>query len=119
MGYHIHITRGNWWEDKTDKITPEEWREVIEADTDFELWPGETEVYTLKMCEVRPAFSYSDVTGTIWVRAGYFEEVLPKVLEVAAKLGGIVQGDEGEFYRLTDQGRETFWENPDTKKAEP
>ena len=36
-----------------------EWLRVVEADPDFELWPGETDVSTPKGCEeVRPAFSH-------------------------------------------------------------
>jgi hypothetical protein len=52
------------------------------------------------------AFSYEEEKGTIDVVAGYFPEVLWKVLKIAAKLGAIVQGDSGEFYRQADRGFE-------------
>jgi hypothetical protein len=118
LGYYIFISRDQWGDDVREKIALDEWKRVVEADPDFELWPGETDVYTLKGCEVHPAFFHSERDGRIWVRCGYFEEVLPKVLEAAAKLGAIVFGEQGEIYRLTEQGAQRPWDELDPPPPE-
>lgn len=113
MGYLMHITkREHWYDDTPEKITTEEWRRVIVADPDFELWDGETDVYRLKGCDINIAIFFDEEDGSIDIRSGYFEEVLPKVLEVASRLGAVVEGDEGEFYLMTERGRETTYERP-------
>ena len=114
MGYLMHITRGDdWSDDAKERITAEEWRKVIESHTQVELWEGETDVYTVKDCDgVTPAIGYDDRSGTIWVRAGYFEEALPVILDLADQLGAVVQGDDGEYYLITEKGRETTLERP-------
>src|SRR4051812_41536061 len=110
MGYDLHITRGDWSSDDKDPITYEEWRQVAEADPDLAGWSGNEPTYTLRDCDIHLSFYHSEVSGTVHVRGGYFEEVLWKVLELAAKLNAVVQGDEGEYYRLIEQGVETSWE---------
>ena len=116
MGYLMHITRGDHWSDDTkERITEEEWQKAVGSHPRLELWDGETDIYTVKGCDgITPALGYEDNTGTIWVRAGYFEEVLPVVLELASELGAVVQGDEGEYYLITENGRETTRERPPT-----
>jgi hypothetical protein len=114
MGYLMFITRGDHWsDDAKERITAEEWRKVVESHPKLELWEGETDVYTVKGCDgITPALGYNDETGTIWIRAGYFEEVLPVVLELAGKLRAVVQGEAGEYYLITENGRETTRERP-------
>jgi hypothetical protein len=95
------------------RIKAEEWQRVVESDSDLVLWAGETDIYTLKGCnELQPALWHNEDTGDIWIRFGYFEEVLPKILEIAIRLGGVVQGDDGEYYLVSVCGRETTWERP-------
>lgn len=105
MGYELHITRGDWWEDEHPRIAREEWERIVGADFDLKLYDPQDQspdpVYRLEIPDLDNAFYYSEVTGTIEVGRGYFEDVLWKALEIAAKLGAVVQGDEGEFYRLT------------------
>jgi hypothetical protein len=80
------------------KITSEE-KKVVETNPDLVLWDGETDISTLKGCDgLQPALWQNEDTGDIWIRYGYFEEALPKVLEIASRLGAIVQGDDGENY---------------------
>lgn len=69
-------------------------------------------VYRLEIPDLDNAFYSVERTGTIDVGRGYFEDVLPKVLEIAAKLGAVVQGDEGEFYRIDESGREIKSDRP-------
>ncbi len=118
MGYKLHITRGENWSDHEPRIAREEWERVVAEDLDLKLYDetqrGEPDpVYRLEIPDLDHAFYYEPVTGTIDVGRGYFEDVLPKVLEIAAKLGAVVQGDEGEYYRMTEAGRETTDVRPD------
>ena len=118
MGYKLHVTRGeNWWDDAR-RIDRDEWRRVVEADPDLKLYDaaeaGELDpVYKLEIPDLDNAFYYNEITGTVDVGRGYFEDVLWKALEIAGKLGAVVQGDEGEYYRLTETGREPTFERPD------
>jgi hypothetical protein len=119
MGYKLHITRSHdWWDDEPRKIVREEWERIVASDPDLKLY-SESEAenrdpcYRLEIPDLDNAFYYSERTGTIDVGRGYFEDVLWKLLEIAAKLGAVVQGDEGEYYRLTDAGRETTFERPE------
>ena len=118
MSYKLHITRGeNFWDDDR-RIDRDEWRRIVEADPDLKLYDASQAdeldpVYKLEIHDLDNAFYYNEITGTIDVGRGYFEDVLWKVLEIAAKLSAVVQGDEGEYYRLTEAGRETTYERPD------
>ena len=118
MGYELHITRGDDWSDRKRRIARDEWERVVAADPDLKLYDeaqrGQRDpVYRLEIPDLDNAFYYQELSGTICVRRGYFEDVLPKVLEIASKLGAVVQGDEGEYYRITGAGRETTYERPD------
>lgn len=55
---------------------------------------------------------YNADTGTIGIRRGYFEETARKALQIAAKLGAVLQGDEGEYYRIVESGIETTRNRP-------
>lgn len=118
MSYKLHITRGDHWSDGKRVISRDEWERIVATDPDLKLydetWRGDCDpVYRLEIPDLDNAFYYSERTGTIEVGRGYFEDVLPKVLEIASKLGAVVQGDEGECYRITEFGRETTYERPD------
>ncbi len=117
MGYHLHITRSENWSDSDRKIGRDEWQRIVEADHDLKLYDDSEAdsldpVYKLEIPGLDNAFFYDESTGTIDVGRGYFEDVLWKVLEIAAKLGAVVQGDEREYYLLTKAGRETTYERP-------
>jgi hypothetical protein len=119
MSYKLHITRGdNFWDDGPRRIAREEWEQIVAVDPDLKLYDAseadqQDPVYRLEIPDLDNAFYYSEFFGGIEVGRGYFEDVVWKVLEIAAKLGAVVQGDEGEFYRLTESGRETTYERPD------
>jgi hypothetical protein len=114
MSYALHITRSEHWSAGDRKIARNEWEQIAAADPDLKPYPeawGDAP-YRLEIPGLDNAFSYFEEAGTIDVVSGYFDEVLWKVLEIAAKLGAVVQGDEGEYYRLTEAGRETTFERP-------
>jgi hypothetical protein len=115
MSYALHITRSDRWSADDRRIARNGWERIAAADPDLKPYPeawGEA-AYRLEIPDLDNAFSYGERNGTIDVVGGYFEDVLPKVLEIAAKLGAVVQGDAGEFYRITESGRETTFERPD------
>jgi hypothetical protein len=120
MGYDIHITRSpNWW-DKTDRISHEEWRQVVESDPDLEPYdendPDE-DGYKLRERDFDNYVYYNESCGTINMRPG-FRESICKAVEIASKLGAVVQGDEGEFYRVTERGVEKGYEQADDSEWE-
>ncbi len=117
MGYKLHVTRGDDRWDGQRRIARDEWERIVRADPDLNLydetWEGALDpVYRLEIPDLDNAFYSVERTGTIDVGRGYFEDVLPKVLEIAAKLGAVVQGDEGEFYRIDESGREIKSDRP-------
>ena len=110
-GYQAYIAKGNFWEDSTPKITLEEWKELCNSDPEFRIQtevsarnPNTGEVITINgeaMCfwknpkdGVEYLFDYRD--GQIVFQ--HEDEAIPKAKEIAAKFGGVVQGEEGEEY---------------------
>ncbi len=118
MSYCLHITRKENWYDDDRPIAREEWVRVAAADAELEPYEEmqadeDDPVYRLDRPGLDVAFSHDEDTGNIDVSCGYFEDVLPKVLEIAARLGAVVQGDDGEYYRMTESGREMTDVRPD------
>lgn len=134
MGYNLHISRRRFWaEPVADDIAYEEWRLLAESDPEFEVrgettWdlgktliegdtgPGPTEeklvtyhCYGFTNSPHYPSFDYHD--GRVDVR-GPDDLTFRKIFEVARRLGAVVQGDEGEYYRPTEHGVETSWDYP-------
>lgn len=113
MGYDLQITRSPDWWDATDKIPFEEWRRVVESDPELEPYddsPGE-DGFKLKGTDFDNFLYYDKRCGTINVRPGLLE-CGRKAVEIAKKLGAVVQGDEGEFYKLTEDFYESVLERP-------
>jgi hypothetical protein len=100
MGYDLHITRAEEWSDNTDsEITPQEWLALIEADPELTLmnmsgypyfarWSGPSQYDD-------PWFDFSG--GNIYTK-NPDEPMIAKMIEMAARLGAKVQGDDGELY---------------------
>ncbi|MGP0067930.1 MAG: hypothetical protein ACLQGP_30595 [Isosphaeraceae bacterium] len=112
MSYALHITRSEHWSAGERKIARNEWERIATADPGLKPYPeawGDAP-YRLEIPDLDNAFSYEEDNGTIDVVGGYFGDVLRKVLEIAAKLGAVVQGDSGEFYRQADGGFETSFD---------
>jgi hypothetical protein len=112
MGYDLHITRSPDWWDATGRIAYEEWRRIAESDPDLELdATAPEEGYRLRGSDFGNFFYYDDRAGTINVRPVLLE-CTRKAADLAARLGAVVQGDEGEYYRLTESFYETVRERP-------
>lgn len=118
MGYLLHITRRQRWsDDGPGAIERREWEAIVRADPDLLLY-NEAEAdevdpcYRLNIPDLDHAFSFNERSGVIDVARGYFDEVLPKALEIAWRLGAVVEGDEGEYYQMTAAGKTTTWVRP-------
>jgi hypothetical protein len=112
MGYDVHITRAeNWWDEDAPPISEDEWKSVVASDSSFEI-TGFAEAQTPKGEVIR----IESPLLTVWYghssqslvyfsfRRGHIscknpdDEILQKMLQIAAKLDAKVQGDEGEIY---------------------
>jgi hypothetical protein len=113
MGYRLHITRSPDWADATDRITFEEWCRIVENDSELEPYPDPSGEggYRLKGADFDNYLYYDEDCGTINIKPGLLECVR-KASEIAAKLGAVVQGDNGEYYRLTESFYEAVWDRP-------
>lgn len=116
MGYELHIIRRNDWQNDEEgsNISLEEWLEYVKNDKELELTNG----YLIKIPGTESSFQ--DVPGfcnwtahskkvnddTPWFAYGYGMisakypdgETIKKMIAIADKLSGKVQGDDGEFY---------------------
>lgn len=99
MGYDLHITRAEHWvENDGQWIEADEWLALVESDPElrldenngpyFVIWSGPSKYE-------EPWFDWSD--GNITTK--YPDSaMITKMVEIAGKLGGNVQGDDGERY---------------------
>ena len=100
MGYEFHITRAaDWSQSGQLPITAEEWLAVVGGDPElrideqngpyFAVWSGQ--------CSDPDGgwFDWSD--GQINTK-NPDQAILAKMLQLADRLGGAVQGDDGEIY---------------------
>ncbi len=111
MGYDVHITRGDWWDDDRERITDDEWTTVVERDPDLEITgevsastpAGETLTYRNELLAMWTAHPSGEPVpfdfrhGRVVVK-NPDDSILAKMIEVAGSLNAVVQGDEGETY---------------------
>lgn len=115
MGYELHITRAqDWTESDSVPITLYEWQSLIAADPEMQIegvaevaTPEGTLRYENEGLAVWKKYSGHNVGGNkAWFdfRDGEIvvknpdEEIIQKMVEIAARLHANVQGDEGERY---------------------
>ncbi len=115
VGYDVHITRAqHWTESESNPITLDEWLAYIAGDAEMRLdnfaeaaVGGDTLRYDNDGLAVWAAFSGHGLDGNMaWFdyRHGAVvvknpnEEILGKMIRIAAALHANVIGDEGEFY---------------------
>jgi hypothetical protein len=100
MGWEVHLTRAaNWSDSDQHPITAEEWLAVVATDPElsidttngpyFAVWSGPS--------------SYPDGGWFDWADGCVStkhpdQAILGKLLQLAARLGAVVQGDDGEVY---------------------
>ncbi len=116
MGYELHIVRRQDWDnyEEDSNISLDEWLAYVQEDNELELtygyqikipgvensfqnvpgfcnWTG----HSTKVADDKPWFDY----GHGMISAKYpDDETIKKMLAIANRLNGRVQGDDGEFY---------------------
>lgn len=99
MGYDIHITRAeDWAQNEGFEISADEWLKIIEEDPElslegvngpyFAVWTGESTYPD-------PWFDWSG--GNVYTK-NPDEPMIEKMISLAQRLNGKVQGDDGEVY---------------------
>jgi hypothetical protein len=100
MGWEVHLTRADDWTDsEANPITAPEWLAVVAADPQlrldtqngpyFAVWAGP--------CN-HPDGAWFDWADGCVSTKNPDRAILAKMLQLADKLGGRVQGDDGEEY---------------------
>lgn len=115
MGYNFYITRApDWFDNAESRIALEDWLSYVASDPEMRLdnfAEADTSDGTLRSENVGlvvwTAYSHHDSAGNMaWfdyqngniVVKNPDEEIIAKLLRIAASLAARVQGDEGEFY---------------------
>ena len=94
MGYDLHITRSTDWAQNTGmEIDAEEWLAVINEDPELNPDPANGPY----------AVRWSSSAWFDWFEGNIFttdpeRATVAKMLALAQRLAGVVQGDGGEFY---------------------
>ena len=108
MGWEVHMTRADDWSDSAQRpITADEWLAVVAADPELEIDKANGPYFTVWSGPC----SYPDGGWFDWANGRVSTKhpdrtILGKMLQLAARLGARVQGDDGEEYtdpaQLTD-----------------
>lgn len=121
MGYNLYITRGNWFDQNKPKIGAEEWISLVQADPELALEMDDTSGQSPGLAlnsdsdvlarwpasDEDPFFIYSHRSGTIRVKSPG-DQTIRKMIQIADELDAFVQGEEDEYYRLSDTGVERY-----------
>lgn len=106
MGYDLRITRSTDWAENTDSEIPsEEWLAMVDADPDLQPDPDGGPF----------AARFSSRAWFDWYEGNVLttdpdRRTVAKMLELAQRLSGVVQGDDGEFYES-----ERDWPRPEAR----
>jgi hypothetical protein len=109
MGYDLHITKArDWSQNEGFEISADEWLRIVEEDEElslavvngpyFALWSG-------KSTYPDPWFDWFG--GNIYTK-NPDEPMIEKMVSMAKRLKGKVQGDDGEIY--PGGGQEPYYE---------
>jgi hypothetical protein len=100
MGYDVYITRKKSWVDETGPvITVDEWLAYVASDHELRLDPASKKhgvILNIQCSDPDPWLEWSD--GSIYTK-NPDEAFRTKMVQIAARLGAKVQGDDGEIYR--------------------
>lgn len=103
MGYDLHITRKDCWGEEEDKrsISILEWKAYVKSDPEIFLDaenPDENN-YLYIRADANWPLQFNPRLGNIYTKNPP-DDVLEKVVKIAAVLKARVQGDDQEFYDL-------------------
>ena len=109
MGYDLHITRAkDWSQNEGFEIGADEWLRVVEEDPELSLAGMNGPYFAVwirKSIHQEPWFDW--FAGNIYTK-NPDEPMIEKMLSIAKRLNGKVQGDDGEVY--PGAGREPYYE---------
>lgn len=99
MGYNLYITRADWWlKNEGKEISSQEWLRVVDSDPElwlagyngpfFSIWSGPSKY-------PEPWLDWED--GNVYSK-NPDKALVEKMIQIAHRLGGKVQGDDGEIY---------------------
>lgn len=117
MGWEVHMTRAEDWAESAQRpITSDEWLTVVKADPElrideangpyFAVWSG--------ACSY-PGGGWFDWRDGCVSTKSPDRAILGKLLELARRLGAVVQGDDGEVYSSAEDlplpaaGKRPWW----------
>ena len=96
MGYDLHITRSaEWFDTAGAEITADEWLALVDADPELAPAPELGDPYFAAWVGRDAWLGWSD--GQVFTK-NPDRALLGKMVEIAARLGARIQGDEGELY---------------------
>lgn len=99
MSYNVYITRAEFWaENEGTEIPADEWQELVGADPELAIDEKGGPGFAVLMTAGDDQPAWLDWTeGNIY--ASYPGSALQrKMLQIAARLGARLQGDDGEIY---------------------
>ena len=103
MSYQVYLTRGtSWAENEGYEIAAAEWMQIVESDDELHRDEANGPCFA--------AMEIDDDFGCNWIDwsdgnlfTGYPNRALQrKLLELAADLGAVVQGEDGEIYAAAE-----------------
>lgn len=99
MGYDIHITRADNWEDNAGReISAREWLSFVDSDSELERDPSNGDFAVYWRAPQSPPGAWFD-----WYAGNVFTTnpepaTIEKAVSIAAQLGGRVQGDDDQVF---------------------
>lgn len=105
MGYDLHITKGDWWEQPAACISRDAWLALVEADPDLRICEKNSDPETGRIFVLWFGVGAPSVGNWVeWKPEGIRareqgDAFLGKLYEIAESFGAVVQGDEGEVYQ--------------------
>lgn len=104
MGYDLHITRApEWAENRGNEIEVDEWLAIAQDDPELNLDPKHGPYAVSWTSGVSAESGWFD-----WYDGNVFttdpgKATVDKMLNLATRMAGVVQGDEGELYQSAEQ----------------
>lgn len=99
MSYQVYVTRAEFWaENVGSEISAGEWLELLQEDEELMQDTANGPYFAVLGGSPEKAKSWLDWTDGNIYTAYPDRETQTKMLQVAARLGGAVQGDDGEIY---------------------
>ena len=100
MGWEVHMTRADYWPGSDRRpITADEWLAAVAADPELRIDPANGPHFAVWSgpCSYPDGGWFDWADGCVSTKHPD-QAILGKLLQLAAALGAVVQGDDGEVY---------------------